>query len=102
MYVIRKISNVCLFYVDRTKTIKFWWSYLLKYAMIFTSKEAAQKICDNLKYGKCVVITLREAKSLRQFANEKHEERVTNAKLSEDFEDQEHPFSSNALGQWQD
>lgn len=95
MYILRKISSDLLFYVDRNKTKKYWWSYDLKYAMIFTSKLEAEKVMNRLKYGKFEVITLKEAKEKRAYKDEIHEKKVMKAMMYDD-----HPFSSDALGQW--
>ncbi len=94
-YILRKISNDLLFYVDRAKTKRFWWSYDLKYAMIFTSKDAANSIKSKLNFGQFEVITLEDAKSLRLQKNENHKLMIASKELYED-----HPFSSDALGQW--
>lgn len=95
MYILRKISSDLLFYVDRNKTKKYWWSYDLKYAMVFNSKTEAEKVMNRLKYGTFEIITLKEAKEKRAYKDEKHEEKVMKAMMYDD-----HPFSPDALGQW--
>ena len=95
-YILRKISNELLFYVDRSKTKAFWWSYDLNFAMVFTSKDEAEKIASRLRYGQFEVITLREAVRLRNDRDNQYEDERMN---SFDPHDYEHPFSSEALGQ---
>lgn len=90
-YLILKQSDVLLFYVDRHLTKKFWWSYDLDYAMYFTSKDEAQKIVDGLKYGKFSIITEDKAREMRKEVDREHE------RNHPEYDD--HPFSSEALGQ---
>ena len=75
-YLILKKSNCPLFFVDRNKTKKFWWSYLLCYAMYFTSREVAQAKADSLEYGVLRVITENEARSIRNHADFEHEKEM--------------------------
>ena len=77
-YLVFKVSNCPLYLVDRAKTKKFWWSYLLRYAILFTSREEAQKKADSLKYGVFKVITEYEAKLIRQNADLRHENEIDN------------------------
>lgn len=92
-YVIQKVSNDLLFYVDRSKTKKFWWSYKPYYALLFDSKEAAENKIKQLNYGSFKVITETE---MRQ----KRKDKDLNYELNKKFNYTEHPFSSEGLGQW--
>ena len=93
-YVIQKTSSSeLLFYVDRNKTKSFWWSYNPIYALLFTSKEVAQEKANSLKYGKFEVITEEQMKQRRKSKDFNH---GVNTK----FNYNEHPFSSEGLGQW--
>jgi len=75
-YLIQKVSNCPLFMADRNKTKSFWWTYKLSYAMQFTSMQVALDKKNTLKFGSFRVITLNEARSIRQRADDKHEERI--------------------------
>lgn len=102
MYVIRKISSDLLFYVDRNKTKRFWWSYNPKYALLFTSKEQAEKKVESLNYGKFEVITESEMHRLRDRKDQSHNDKIRDFERNYDYHNDDHPFSSEALGQWND
>lgn len=72
-----------LFLVDRSQTKSCWWSAELSSAMIFRKQSAADIQCRKLYYNNPQVIPLSVA----------HEYEMDNI-FTED-----HPFSSDALGQ---
>jgi len=72
-YMIQKISNCPLFLADRHKTKRYWWTYNLNLAIIFTSQQAAIAKKESLKYGSFRVITTQEAISIRSKADDVHE-----------------------------
>ena len=92
-YILRKKSNELLFYVDRTKTKRFWWSYDLSFAFLFESEEAAEHKASSMRYGEFEVITLDRAKQLRLQKTNDYFDSVMP-------EEDDHPFSSSGLGQW--
>lgn len=77
-----------LFLVDRTKTKFKWWTYDWSEAMQFHKESAAMIQSNKLRYKNPTVITIDEA--------------IRMSKLNDvnfDYKSQEHPFSSEALGQ---
>ena len=80
-------DNVTLFLVDRNKTKKHWWTMSLINAMEFKNKSAAEYSAIRLRYKYPRVVNYKEAKLLE------NENDFTCAIL------EEHPFSSDALGQ---
>ncbi len=82
-------NNMNLFLVNRAKIKSRWWSYDWADAIQFQSKEAAQIQAKKLRYKQPTVITTNEAIKLTKENEENY-----------DYEEQEHPFSSDALGQY--
>ena len=80
-------DNVTLFLVDRNKTKKHWWTMSLTNAMVFNNESAAEYSAKRLRYKNPCVVDFKEAKRLEG------ENDFTCAIL------EEHPFSSDALGQ---
>lgn len=72
-----------VYMVDRRKNKNQWWTSHLESAKVFESLEAALNQVSKLKYNDPEVITMKEAKELSR----------------DSFEYDEHPFSSDALGQ---
>ena len=81
-------KGMFLFLVDRTKTKKAWWSYDWTDAIQFQKQTAAQIQANKLRFKEPTVITVNEAMRLSK-ENDRNF----------DYEGQEHPFSSEALGQ---
>ena len=81
-------NNMFLFLVDRSQIKGKWWSYNCNDAMRFHKKSAAEIQANKLRFKTPEVITYQEAKELSN-RNE----------ANYDYEAQEHPFSSEALGQ---
>lgn len=87
-YLIKKTSDELLFYVDRNKTKRFWWSYDLSFAMYFTSQSEAQRVADNLKFGVFTVIDEDRARLIRKWRDREHEmHRI-------DYDNYSEPFSN--------
>lgn len=99
-YVVRKVSHDLLFFVDRSKTQKWWWTYNPYYAKVFRTLKEAENKANSLKYGKFQVITTQEMHDLRRQKDEHHESVKKMRSYSFNPDDYEHPHSSEALGQW--
>lgn len=80
-------NNKILFLVNRKFIKNRWWSYNVDDAFVFRKKEAAETQKNKLTYKKPEVIPLEEA------------ERISNDQMMDVFDD-DHPFSSEGLGQW--
>lgn len=83
-------KDTTLFLVDRRKTKKQWWTYSTCLAMKFNSRSEAQEQANKLIYKNPRVVSFQEAQKLEN---------------DNDYEcslNEEHPFSSEALGQWDD
>ena len=80
-------DKITLFLVDRNKTKKHWWTMSLTKAMAFHSESAAETVISRLKYKNPRVVNHTEAIRLE------HENDYNCAII------EEHPFSSEALGQ---
>lgn len=83
-------GGIRLFLVDRTKTKRHWWTTSLVTAMAFYKESAAQIQANKLHYKTPVVVNSNVAKILER---ENEEKEILN---------EVHPFSSEALGQWDD
>ncbi|MDD4972498.1 MAG: hypothetical protein PHT07_23960 [Paludibacter sp.] len=83
-------GNITLFLVDRHKTKRQWWCTDLSLAMAFDKYSAAQYSADRLRYKHPDVVDFETARELER---ENMHNEVINS---------EHPFSSEALGQWDD
>ncbi len=80
-------NNLTLFLVDRRFTKKQWWTTDLSLAIEFRKRSAAEYSCKRLRYkDPCVV----DSRTANQIAAEN---------LHIECELDEHPFSSEALGQ---
>jgi len=77
-----------LFLVDRTKIKDRRWSYDWSDAIQFHKRSAADIQAQKLRYKSPTVITTDEAVKLSKENDRNY-----------DYESQEHPFSSEALGQ---
>ena len=97
-YVIRKKSDVLLFLVDRSKTQKFWWSYNPRYAFIFRDKQAAIDKAKSFRFGDFEVLSVQQMHDMRRREDDMH--KASQRARGFDPDDYEHPFSSEALGQW--
>ena len=80
-------NKLTLFLVDRKKTKKQWWTYDLALAMQFYKESAAKIQANKLMYKNPQVVNFDEAKNMES------ENNYIVAIL------EEHPFSSEALGQ---
>lgn len=80
-------NQVTLFLIDRKQNKKHWWTTSLINAMAFNKKSAAEYSAKRLIYKSPCVVDCKEAKIL-----EKENDFIC-AML------EEHPFSSDALGQ---
>ena len=84
-----------LFLVDRTKVQKKWWTLNLNEAVRFKDRSQAEKQVSKLHLNSPEVISMGEAFKI----SEKNRE----IELLRDLERSvysDHPFSSDALGQW--
>lgn len=99
-YCIQKLSynercnTFSLFLADRSKTIQRWWTYKASEAFIYHSKEACEKKAKSLKFDshRYNVITEEEMRRLSDI------NALTKPYRQEFYG--EHPFSSDALGQY--
>lgn len=98
MYVVVKniSGNKSLFLVDRNKDKTRWWSAMLKNAMIYTSKDAAEAKAASLKFGSFSVV---DKELAIRFENLNCRE-IQDREREFNPDNYEHPFSSDALGQW--
>lgn len=80
-------NDMTLFLVDRTLTKRQWWTTEEHLAMRFNKKSAAEYSAKNLTFNTPEVITAAEAQE------------IFNRQEARNIEDEEHPFSSEALGQ---
>lgn len=80
-------NNLTLFLVDRSRTKKHWWTTSLVDAMAFKKESAAEYSAKRLRYKNPCVVSYKEAIIIER------ENDFTNVML------EEHPFSSDALGQ---
>lgn len=98
MYVVVKniTGNKSLFLVDRNKDKTRWWSVSAKNAIIYTSKDAAEAKAASLKFGSFSVVDKELAMRFENlnYSRFQYGERRFNP------DNYEHPFSSDALGQW--
>lgn len=79
-------DNQMLFLVDRNKTKSKWWTTILSQAIGFDKKSAAKVQLSKLVYNDPQIVDSRNTKSIER-ENEMN-----------DYN--EHPFSSEGLGQW--
>ena len=87
-YVITEGRNqLTLFLVDRTKTKKQWWTCDLALAMQFYKESAAKIQANKLRFKNPQVVNSNDAK------------RIENKNTHFAAIAEEHPFSSEALGQ---
>lgn len=82
-------DNMNLFLVDRNKNRSKWWTCDLDDAMIFRKQSAANIQAGKLRFKNPKVIPYAEARKMER----------SNA-VNYSYESQEHPFSSEGLGQW--
>lgn len=82
-------KGMFLFLVDRTKTKKRWWSYDWSDAMQFHKQSAAEIQSKKLRFKEPTVISINEAIRLSKENDRNY-----------DYGAMEHPFSSDALGQY--
>jgi len=80
-------DNIKLFLVNRNVTKKKWWTIHLHDAIQFRKESAAEHSASHLRFGDCFVATYEEAQKLEK--DNMHELAMLD----------EHPFSSEALGQ---
>ena len=81
-----------LFLVDRNKTKRKWWTTGLTQAIEFKKKDAADKAARKLIHNNARVVNKRTAVTLSGF-----NDRIESNRFIYD----DHPFSSDALGQWE-
>lgn len=87
-YVTQKGENrMVLFLIDRNKDKSRWWTTNLYMAMAFRKKSAAEYSANRLKYGEIEVVGQDEAEYID------HQNTIH-------FAEADHPFSSDALGQY--
>lgn len=84
-----------LFLVDRTKVRKKWWTLKLNEAVKFRDKSQAEKQISKIYLNRPKIVTLEEALSI----SDKNKQIETLQDLERSMYS-DHPFSSDALGQW--
>lgn len=99
MYIVVKhiAGNRSLFLVDRNKDKTRWWSSGTENALVYTSKDAAEAKAASFKFGR---VTAVDNELAIRFEN------LNRSKIKCEYnrfnpDNYEHPFSSDALGQWQ-